>query len=639
MENSKIVSLLQIENSQNITNLLRGLSFIYSKHKNKNIIIDLRPNSNIIWSYYGKKNIKYLDDILNIILDINIPMLKTFFNCDNDIVCAKDISKILDNDNFNFIIRALSEIYDNIFISTINNNYLQKILNITDVVLCPIVKEPISLFNYKSIFSDIVINKIKDMEIFPVIFKTEVDFNIDEQETKLVPKNSIFINYYSKIQQEVQNKNFMFNDDKNDFVIGINNIINLISKNNETTTDTVDINNYSIGSNKYILLKEKLHKDLVAKMKEYAKEEDRNILSNIIKVKIQELLNLYEIKISTNIQEILSKELIDDIVGFGILEDLLADENITEIMVNGLNNIYIEKKGKLEKTNIKFNDIDKLKIVINRIVAPIGRHVDETSPIVDARLKDGSRVNVVISPISLYGPILTIRKFAKHKLSGQNLIDYGSINQEMLDFLKVAVSNKKNILISGGTGSGKTTLLNIVSSFIGQSERIITIEDSAELQLQQDHVVRLESRPKSLEGTSEITIRQLVINSLRMRPDRIIVGECRAAETLDMLQAMNTGHNGSMTTVHSNSCQDAISRLVVMSLMAGFDLPEKSILSMIISAIDIIVQVKRCSDGSRKISEISFLEKVDNNNYKLVPVFAYNEQEKCFVKSVNSKLC
>jgi len=635
MKNSKIVSLLQIENSQNITNLLRGFSFIYSKNKSKSIVIDLRPNSNIIWSYYGKKNIKYLDDILDVVLDINISMLKTYFACDNDIVCVKNISKILENDNLNFIIKALSEIYDNIFISTINNDFLQKILHITDIVLCPITKEPVSLFNYKNIYSNIVVNKIKNIEVFPIIFKTEFDFNIDEQETKLIPQDSIFINYSSKIEQEIQSKSFIFNDDKNEFVIGLNNIISLISKNNEKD---IDINTYSINSDKYILLKEKMHKDLVAKMKEYTKEEDRKVLSNIIKIKVQELLDLYGIKISNDIQERLSKELIDDIVGLGILEDLLADENITEIMVNGCDNIYIEKKGKLEKTDIKFNDIEKLKIVINRIVAPIGRHVDETSPIVDARLKDGSRVNVVISPISLYGPILTIRKFAKHKLSGQNLIDYGSLNQEMLDFLKVAVLNKKNILISGGTGSGKTTLLNIISSFIGEKERIITIEDSAELQLQQEHVIRLESRPKSLEGTSEITIRQLVINSLRMRPDRIIVGECRAAETLDMLQAMNTGHSGSMTTVHSNSCQDAISRLVVMSLMAGFDLPEKSIVSMIVSAIDIIVQIKRCADGSRKISEISLLEKAENNNYKLVPIFIYDDKNNCFVKSEN-KLC
>ena len=235
------------------------------------------------------------------------------------------------------------------------------------------------------------------------------------------------------------------------------------------------------------------------------------------------------------------------------------------------------------------------------------------------------------------GPILTIRKFAKHKLSGQELINYGSLNNEMLKFLESAVANKKNILISGGTGSGKTTLLNIISSFISMKERIVTIEDSAELQLQQEHVIRLESRPKSLEGTSEITIRRLVINSLRMRPDRIIVGECRAGETLDMLQAMNTGHSGSMTTVHSNSCSDAISRLVVMCLMAGFDLPEKSIISMIVSAIDIIIQIKRFPDGSRKISEISLLQNSEESNYKLVPIFVYDELQKSFVKKYDIK--
>jgi pilus assembly protein CpaF len=490
-------------------------------------------------------------------------------------------------------------------------------------------KEPVSLSNYQRTYSEIVVNEIKNIKTLPIILKKDIDFNIDEQDENFIPKNSIVINFDSEIEKEVVSKNFMFNDNKNDFVSGIKNIINRISQNEIYNIDEENI--YS--SNKYILLKDKLHKDLIEKMKEYSNEQDKTVLSNIIKIKMQELLSVYAINLDTDTQLKLYKELTDDIVGFGILEDLLADEKITEIMVNGCDNIYIEKNGKIEKTDIKFTDIEKLKTIINRIVAPIGRHVDESSPIVDARLKDGSRVNVVLSPISLTGPILTIRKFSKHKLSGQELINYGSLNQEMLDFLKIAVSNKKNILISGGTGSGKTTLLNIISSFIGSKERIVTIEDSAELQLQQDHVIRLESRPKSLEGTSEITIRQLVINSLRMRPDRIIVGECRAAETLDMLQAMNTGHSGSMTTVHSNSCSDAISRLVVMSLMAGFDLPEKSIVSMIISAIDIIVQIKRFTDGSRKISEISLLQKSENS-YKLVPVFIYDENQKSFVKKI-----
>ena len=628
MKKSKTISILQIDNSLYVNSLIRGLLAVNTYNNKKNIVVDIRQNSNLIWAYYGKKNIKYLDDILNVSININVQMLKTFFDANNDVVSVKDITKFSD-DNCSFILNSLSEIYDNVFITFNKNKYSYKFISLSDILLCPLEKEPISLSNYQRTYSEIVVNEIKNIKTLPIILKKDIDFNIDEQDEKFIPKNSIVINFDSEIEKEVVSKNFMFNDNKNTFVAGIKNIINRISQNEIYNIDAENI----FSSNKYILLKDKLHKDLIEKMKEYSNEQDKTVLSNIIKIKMQELLSLYAINLDTDTQFKLYKELTDDIVGFGILEDLLADEKITEIMVNGCDNIYIEKNGKIEKTDIKFSDIEKLKTIINRIVAPIGRHVDEASPIVDARLKDGSIVNVVLSPISLTGPILTVRKFSKHKLSGQELINYGSLNQEMLDFLKIAVSNKKNILISGGTGSGKTTLLNIISSFIGSKERIVTIEDSAELQLQQDHVIRLESRPKSLEGTSEITIRQLVINSLRMRPDRIIVGECRAAETLDMLQAMNTGHSGSMTTVHSNSCSDAISRLVVMSLMAGFDLPERSIVSMIISAIDIIVQIKRFADGSRKISEISLLQKSENS-YKLIPVFIYDENQKSFVKKI-----
>ena len=630
MKKSKIISILQTDNSLYTNSLMRGLLTVNSYAGKKNITIDVRQNSNIIWSYYGKKNIKYLDDILNIVVNVNMSMLKSYFDTNNDVICVKDITKISE-ENFNFIINSLSEIYDNIFVVCAKSEYIFDFMHVSDIVLCPFEKEPIALSNYQQIYSDIIINKIKDVSVLPVIFKRDIDFNIDEQEGNFIPKNSIIINFDSKIEEAVISKNFMFNDANNDFVTGIKKIADEISRDR---VNNVVMDEISPDSNKYILLKERLHKDLVEKMKEYSNEQDKTVLSNIIKVKIQDLLSVYGIKVGASIQNKISKELIDDIVGLGILEDLLADESITEIMANGCNNIYIEKNGKVEKTDIKFTSVEKLKTVINRIVAPIGRHIDESSPIVDARLKDGSRVNVVISPISLEGPVLTIRKFAKHKLSGQELINYGSLNEEMLCFLETAVSSKKNILISGGTGSGKTTLLNIISSFIGSQERIVTIEDSAELQLQQEHVVRLESRPKSLEGSSEITIRQLVINSLRMRPDRIIVGECRAGETLDMLQAMNTGHSGSMTTVHSNSCSDAISRLVVMCLMAGFELPEKSIISMIVSAIDIIVQIKRFPNGSRKISEISFLQKSENSKYNLVPVFVYDQTRKTFVKKI-----
>lgn len=631
MKNNKIVSVFQTDCSQNVNVLLRGLSVLSLQKLKSNVIIDMRPNANIIWSYYGKNNVKFLDDILNIILDINLSMLKTYLNTDSDVLCVKDIKKIMANGNFSFVIKSLSEIYDNIYISFVDNSVINDFLFFSDIVFFAITKDPVSLSIYKDKVSKLSINKRKNMDFVPVIFKTDTDFNIDEKEFDFFPKNALSLNYSSQILKQAESPNFMFNDNTNALVAGISDIVNMIWKDKKMQEKEND--KYVINSERYIFLKEKLHKDLIAKMKEYSNEQDKDILSDIIKVKMQELLSLYKIEIDIDIRQKISKELIDDIIGLGVIEDFLSDETVTEIMVNGCNYIYVERYGKIEKTDIKFYDTEKLKIVINRIVSSIGRHIDEASPIVDARLKDGSRVNVVYAPVSLCGPILTIRKFSKHKLSGQNLIDFGSLTPEMLEFLKTAVEDKKNILISGGTGSGKTTLLNIISSFIGEKERIITIEDSAELQLRQEHVLRLESRPKSLEGTSEIPIRQLVINSLRMRPDRIIVGECRAGETLDMLQAMNTGHSGSMTTVHSNSCNDAISRLIVMSLMAGFDLPEKSIKSMIVSAIDIIVQVNRFPDGSRKISEISFLQKNEKDSYTIIPIFIYDVKNNKFLKS------
>jgi pilus assembly protein CpaF len=294
-------------------------------------------------------------------------------------------------------------------------------------------------------------------------------------------------------------------------------------------------------------------------------------------------------------------------------------------MVNGYNNIYIEKGGKIIKSDKKFSDDEAVLKTIERIVTPLGRRIDESMPYVDARLPDGSRVNAIIPPLAIDGPTITIRKFSKKKLSADDLINFGSITKEAVEFLKEAVVKRKNILISGGTGSGKTTLLNILSSFIPSDERIITIEDSAELKLLQEHIVRLEARPANIEGKGEITIRDLVKNALRMRPDRIVVGECRGGETLDMLQAMNTGHEGSMTTVHANSPRDAISRLEVMVLMAGTDLPLKAIREQIKSAIDIIVQQARLKDGSRKVTYVSEITGMDGDVILMQNVFEFEE--------------
>src|SRR5512136_2822437 len=297
----------------------------------------------------------------------------------------------------------------------------------------------------------------------------------------------------------------------------------------------------------------------------------------------------------------LFEQIAAEILGFGPLEPFLADATITEIMINGPKNIYIERKGKLEHTNAAFESNDHLMRIIDRIIAPLGRRIDESQPYQDARLPDGSRVNAVIPPLSLIGPVLTIRKFSKIPLTVENLIAFGTVTPEATEFLKACVQSRLNVVVSGGTGSGKTTLLNILSSFIPGDERIVTIENAAELQLRQEHVVTLESRPPNIEGRGEITIRDLVINSLRMRPDRIIVGECRGGETLDMLQAMNTGHEGSMTTLHANNTRDSLSRVETMVLMAGMELPHRAIREQVASAIDLIVQLERMRDGSRRV--------------------------------------
>ncbi len=314
-----------------------------------------------------------------------------------------------------------------------------------------------------------------------------------------------------------------------------------------------------------------------------------------------------------------------EILGLGPLQPLLEDETVTEVMVNGAKNIYIERKGKIHRVPVTFESNDHVMRIIDRIVAPLGRRIDESSPYVDARLADGSRVNAVIPPVSLVGPTLTIRKFFKIPLTIEQLVQFGTLTPEALQFLKACVEARLNIVISGGTGSGKTTLLNILSGFIPADERIITIENAAELQLRQEHVVTLESRPPNIEGRGEITIRQLVINTLRMRPDRIIVGEIRDDAALDMLQAMNTGHDGSMTTLHSNSPRDTIMRLETMTLMAGMELPVRAIREQVSSAIDMIVHEERMRDGSRKVVNIAEISGMEGDVITMTDIFTFEQ--------------
>jgi pilus assembly protein CpaF len=371
-----------------------------------------------------------------------------------------------------------------------------------------------------------------------------------------------------------------------------------------------------------VLLKRRIHEKLVEELD--LKRQDISFLSNsnqLVELRQRTervIANLLAKEIggmvtSREVHARLVKEIADEALGLGPLEELLADPQVSDILVNNKDQIYVERHGRLELTNRKFVSNDLVRAVIERIIAPLGRRIDESSPMVDARLPDGSRVNAIIPPLSLKGPALSIRKFARTRYSGEDLIAFGSLTPEMLEFIRASVVAKKNIVISGGTGSGKTTFLNVISTSIPETERIVTIEDAAELQLSQSHWLNLESRPTNVEGKGEITIRDLFRNALRMRPDRIIVGECRGDETLDMLQAMNTGHQGSLTTVHANSPRDAVSRLDSMVLMSSVELPIRAIREMIASAINLVIHTARLSDGSRKVLAVSELVGLAND--------------------------
>lgn len=340
---------------------------------------------------------------------------------------------------------------------------------------------------------------------------------------------------------------------------------------------------------------------------------------------LEQILNEENIVLSRPERTRMFEQVVAEILGFGPLQSLLDDDTITEIMVNGAKDIYVERRGKIIKVPLAFENNEHVMRIIERIVAPLGRRIDESSPYVDARLPDGSRVNAVIPPISLVGPVLTIRKFAVNPITVDQLIEYNSISPEAVQLLEACVKARLNVVISGGTGSGKTTLLNILSGYIPTDERIITIENAAELQLRQDHVITLESRPANIEGRGEITIRQLVINALRMRPDRIIVGEIRDEAALDMLQAMNTGHDGSMTTLHSNSPRDTLARLETMVLMAGMDLPMRAVREQVASSINVIVHQERMRDGTRKVTNITEISGMEGDIITMTDIYAFEQ--------------
>jgi len=349
-------------------------------------------------------------------------------------------------------------------------------------------------------------------------------------------------------------------------------------------------------------------------------------LKRTIETLIDEKLAVDKIPIGKQLRDKLIFDVVNEMIGFGPLEELFSDESISEVMVNGHHTIFVEQKGKITLSPIKFVDEASCRRVIDKILSPLGRRVDESSPICDARLPDGSRVNVVVPPCALDGPTITIRKFSKDKLTMQKLQEFKAVTKGMAMFLEAAVRSALNIVVSGGTGSGKTTLLNALSGYIPDGERIITIEDAAELSLQQSHVVRLESKPANIEGKGEVSIRDLVKSSLRMRPDRVVIGECRGGEALDMIQAMNTGHDGSLTTTHANTPRDALARIATLVLMAGVDLPEKAIREQISSAIHLFVQTARLQDGSRRITHITEVQGMEGNTITLQDIFIFEQQ-------------
>jgi len=373
-------------------------------------------------------------------------------------------------------------------------------------------------------------------------------------------------------------------------------------------------------------LKVNLHRTVLDRLNlESIQQMEREAAVQGIRSLITDLMNQQATPLSTTERRLIIDEILNEIFGLGPLEPLLADTSINDILVNTFDQVFVERDGRLERSSVTFKDDYHLMQIIDRIVSRVGRRIDESSPMVDARLPDGSRVNAIIPPLSIDGPHLSIRKFRKDALSGEDLLRYGSLTAPILELLSGCVKSRLNVLISGGTGAGKTTLLNVLSCFIPSTERIVTIEDSAELQLRQDHVVRLETRPPNIEGEGQITQRQLVINSLRMRPDRIVVGEVRSGEAIDMLQAMNTGHDGSLTTIHANTPRDALARLETMVAMAGFQLPPRAVKEQIASAVNVVVQVARHSDGTRRVTSLSEIVGMEENVITMQEIFNFEK--------------
>lgn len=630
---ARIISFVNLKNNSGKTILALNLSYILSEDFGKKVCyIEINENKIFDSEFYLKLNKNYFYDAGK---DINEYFLE------KDALAVVQMEK---NSN-NFMDKYFN--YFDYFIIDFPENMDYSLLNNSEKIILPVqlssaylqaTKHTIQKLIDKDIpisRTNIIINKSKNnlirvediQAIFPNVkiigilpYKKEIEEYSEKGDVFCLKNKKDIITITLKKYVE----DFLNNGQEMTFINSEKNTMKTEKK------DPPKIDDDNLREIKLQIKKELFESINIKEMEINAlnNPEKRMKIFDDIDYKIRVLVDEKKIGfLNTSEKEILIKDIFNEVVGLGAIEDLLKKPEITEIMVNGYKNIYIEKNGKIIKIDKKFSDDAAVLKAIERIVIPLGRRIDESMPYVDARLSDGSRVNAIIPPLAIDGPTLTIRKFSNKKLTAEDLINYGSITREAVDYLKEAVIKKKNILISGGTGSGKTTLLNILSSFIPEDERIITIEDSAELKLLQEHVVRLEARPANIEGKGEITIRDLVKNALRMRPDRIIVGECRSGETLDMLQAMNTGHEGSMTTVHANSPRDALSRIETMVLMAGVDLPLKAIREQIKGAIDIIIQQSRLKDGSRKVTFISEITGMDGDIILMHNIFEFIQEK------------
>lgn len=454
-----------------------------------------------------------------------------------------------------------------------------------------------------------------------------INGNIVERHGPIVDEDTINISGYT-VSVKILTEEADSNIDPNDLLDAANSSSMLtdeakLTLSNKLSQDKIDLQGRYMEWAKYV------HQELLRQM-DLRRMHIDELTPDMVREQLGELVNGIIAGIATRLpvdinHSGLSKIVLDEAIGLGAVEVLLADPEITEVMVNAYNDIYIEKAGKLTKSEVTFTSDAAVMSTIERIISPLGRRIDESSPMVDARLADGSRVNAIIPPLALKGPCITIRKFADKKLTDRDLIRFVTLNESMVTFIRMCVEQKKNIIVSGGTGSGKTTLLNILSNYIPEHERVITVEDAAELKLVQPHVVSLEARPENMEGRGQVTIRELVKNCLRMRPDRIVVGECRGGEALDMLQAMNTGHDGSLTTAHANTPRDMLRRMEVMVLMAGMDLPVSAIREQIASAVHIVIQQSRFGDGTRKITNISEITGIESGTVQLNEIFRFQQ--------------